>query len=284
MENAMHLKPFSWPKGYRAAVSITFDVDAESGWILEPDNKRRLSLMSTGAFGRRAGVPRILDLLNRHELQSQFFIPGYTAEIDPKLVETIHKDGHEIGCHGYFHERTDELALDEEDTILARSKAILEDITGKVPIGYRAPVWEITPQTLLLLDKHGFAYDSSLMGLDVPYAVKAGSRSLLELPVTWLLDDWEQFAYSAQPQVGAVIEEPEKVLRMWKAEFDALYAEGRYFMLTMHPEIIGRASRIAMLDSLISHIKQHDDVWFCTPQDLFTAWTEKRLTVEDFPY
>jgi peptidoglycan-N-acetylglucosamine deacetylase len=280
----MHLKSFSWPDGYRAAVSITFDVDAESGWVSDSENKRRLSLMSMGAFGRRVGVPRILDLLNRHNIRSQFFVPGFTAEIDPKLVELIDKEGHKLGCHGYYHERTDGLTIDQEDTILARSKAILHDITGTVPVGYRAPVWEITPQTLSLLEKHGFAYDSSLMGLDVPYAVKTGSRSILELPVTWLLDDWEQFAYSAEPQVGAVIEEPEKVLRMWKAEFDALYAEGRYFMLTMHPEIIGRASRIAMLDALISHIKQHDDVWFCTPHDLYTAWTDKRLTVEDFPY
>ncbi|MEK7891129.1 polysaccharide deacetylase [Burkholderia contaminans] len=280
----MHLKPFSWPGHCRAVVSITFDVDAESGWITDPENRRRLSLMSMGAFGRRAGVPRILDLLRRHDLQAQFFVPGYTAEIDRKLVEAIHEAGHPIGCHGYFHERTDGLTYEVEDASLAESKAILADITGVTPIGYRAPQWEVTPQTLELLDKHGFAYDSSLMGQDIPYAVHAGSKQLLELPVTWMLDDWEQFAYSAVPQVGAVIEEPEKVFRLWKDEFDALYREGRYFMLTMHPEIIGRASRIAMLDKLITYIKKHDDVWFCTPHDLYVAWSENRFKTDVFPY
>lgn len=280
----MHMKPFKWPHGYRAAVSLCFDVDAESGWITDPANHRRLSLLSTGAYGRRAGVPRILDLLERHELKAQFFIPGYTAEIDRELVRTIHSAGHPIGCHGYLHERTDDLTYEQEDAILAKSKDILASITGVVPTGFRAPLWEITPQTLDLLDKHGFEFDSSLMGNDVPYAVRAGARRMLELPVTWLLDDWEQFAYSAVPQVGAVIEEPDKVLRLWQAEFDALYREGRYFMLTMHPEIIGRASRIAMLDTLITHMKRHADVWFCTPQELLAAWKDGQFSTEDMPY
>jgi peptidoglycan-N-acetylglucosamine deacetylase len=283
-KHVMHLKSFKWPDGYRAAVSLCFDVDAESGWIDDAENHRRLALLSTGAYGRRTGVPRILDLLARHGLKAQFFIPGYTAEIDRKLVEMIHADGHPIGCHGYYHERTDGLSYEQEDEILAKSKAILLDITGVTPTGYRAPVWEVTPQTLELLGKHGFTFDSSLMGDDVPYAIQAGGRRLLELPVTWLLDDWEQFAYSAVPQVGGVIEEPDKVLRLWKSEFDALYREGRYFMLTMHPELIGRASRIAMLDALITHMKQHEDVWFCTPQELNAAWQDKRFETEDFPY
>src|SRR5258708_38145138 len=162
----MHMKSFKWPNGYRAAVSLCFDVDAESGWIIEPENHRRLSLLSTGAYGRRVGVPRILDLLERHGLTAQFFIPGYTAEIDRKLVQTIHGDGHPIGCHGYLHERTDGLAYEEEDAILAKSITILADITGVRPIGFRAPLWEVTPQTLELLGKHEFAFDSSLMGTD----------------------------------------------------------------------------------------------------------------------
>lgn len=218
----MAAQPFRWPEGIRIGVSLCFDVDAESGWILDPENRKRLSLLSAAAFGRRVGVERILRLLNRHHITGQFFIPGYTAEIDPDLVRAIDRHGHPIGCHGYYHERTDKLTYEEEDGILARSKQILQEISGKEPKGYRAPLWEVTPQTLDLLAKHGFLYDSSLMGNDIPYIIPAGNKKLLELPVTWLLDDWEQFAYSAVPQNGTVIEEPEKVLRMWKAEFSAL--------------------------------------------------------------
>lgn len=275
---------FAWPDGVRIGVSLCFDVDAESGWILDSENKNRLSLLSSGAYGRRVGVNRIVRLLRKHAIPAQFFIPGYTAEIDPELVHTIHAEGHPIGCHGYYHERTDTLTYQQEDEILARSKEILANLTGKTPIGYRAPLWEITPQTLELLGKHGFCYDSSLMGNDIPYAVATDGHPMFELPVTWLLDDWEQFAYSAVPQNGAVIEEPDKVLRMWKAEFRALYEEGRYFMLTMHPEIIGRASRIAMLDELITFIQSFEGVWFCTPEELYHAWADGKLSVDQFPY
>ncbi|WP_018151779.1 polysaccharide deacetylase family protein [Leeia oryzae] len=275
---------FKWPDGKKVAVCITFDVDAESGWKFDPANQQRLSLLSSGAYGRRTGVPRILRLLAKHGIPAQFFVPGYTAEIDPALVKSIHDAGYPIGCHGYDHERTDELTYEQEDDILARSKDRLASITGIVPTGFRAPLWEITPQTLQLLDKHGFEYDSSLMGDDIPYCVQAGQKDLLELPVTWLLDDWEQFAYSAMPQTGYVIEEPEKVLRMWKAEFSALYEEGCYFMLTMHPEIIGRASRIAMLDQLVTFIKSHEGVWFCTPEMLAKSWRTGEFSTEKHPY
>jgi peptidoglycan-N-acetylglucosamine deacetylase len=275
---------FKWPNGIKAAVTLSFDVDAESGWILDQENHKRLSLLSSGAYGRRVGMERILRLLEKHELQAQFFIPGYTAEIDEGLIRTIHERGHGIGCHGYLHERTDTLTLEQEDQILEKSKEIITRITGHSPKGFRAPLWEVTKQTLALLEKHGFVFDSSLMGNDVPYVVPGDTGKLLELPVTWLLDDWEQFAYSAVPQSGYAIEEPEKVLRMWKAEFSAMYEEGRYFLLTMHPEIIGRASRIKLLDELITFIKSHPDIWFCTPNDLYEAWKSDALKLEEYPY
>ena len=275
-----------WLKRHQATVSLCFDVDAESGWILDEKNHRRLSLLSAAAYGRRVGVERILELLAQHQLRATFFIPGYTAEIDPELVKRIAAEGHDIGCHGYYHERTDSLTLEEEDEILKRSQDILAPLTGTKPVGYRAPLWEITPQTLSLLDKHGFLYDSSLMGLDHPYAVRVTGteRTLFEIPVTWLLDDWEQFAYSAEPSNGYVIEEPRKVFRLWRDEFDALYQAGRAFTLTMHPEIIGRASRIQMLDRLIRHMKLFDGVWFCTLNELYQAWSDGELDVPVFDY
>ncbi|GGJ00129.1 polysaccharide deacetylase [Alicyclobacillus cellulosilyticus] len=276
----------TWLKGYRMAVALCFDVDAEAGWVTDPTNRRRLSLLSAAAFGRRVGVGRILELLAKHQLRATFFIPGYTAEIDPDVVRRIAAAGHAVGCHGYHHERTDTLTWEEEDDILRRSKAVLAALTGAQPIGYRAPWWELTPQTLVLLDRHGFLYDSSLMGLDRPYLVRVPEtdRTLFEIPVTWLLDDWEQFAYSAVPASGCVIEEPDKVFRLWKAEFDALCAAGGVFTLTMHPEVIGRASRIRMLDDLIQAMKQHPGVWFCTLDELYAAWSSGEVEAPVFDY
>jgi len=275
-----------WPGKTRMSVTFCFDVDGESSWILDKENHRRLSLLSASAFGRRIGVGRILQLLKSHQLQGNFFIPGYTAEIDPNLVLSIHNDGHSIGCHGYYHERTDGLTYEAEDDILQRSIARLQGITGVRPIGFRAPLWELTPQTLTLLRKHGFVYDSSLMGADFPYevTVQGSDTPLFEIPVTWLLDDWEQFAYSAEPANGYIIEDPDKVLRLWKREFEALYETGGSFTLTMHPEIIGRASRIRMLDELMTYMKEFDDVWFCSLDDLYNAWSSGALVVPRYDY
>jgi peptidoglycan/xylan/chitin deacetylase (PgdA/CDA1 family) len=273
-----------WPDGKKIAVSISFDVDAESAFVLDENNHKRLSLLSTGAYGRRVGIPRILRLLDKHGVTANFFVPGYTAEIDPGLIETIAHHGHNIGCHGYYHERTDTLTADQENEILIKSKQILQDITGAVPTAFRAPLWEVTPQTLGLLVQHGFETDSSLMGSDIPYVLQVGNERLLEIPVTWLLDDWEQFAYHAEPANGYVIEEPDKVFRMWKEEFDALYEEGRFFSLTMHPEIIGRASRMKMLDRLIEYMKSHPDVWFVTHRDLYQLWKNGQIEFEEYPY
>lgn len=276
----------NWVRGLKATVSLCFDVDAESSWVLDRENDKRLSLLSASAFGRRVGVPRILDLLGSYGIKATFFVPGYTAEIDPDLIKSIADAGHAIGCHGYYHERTDTLSFEEEEEILARSKERLRSITGKIPVGFRAPLWEVTPQTVQLLIKHGFGYDSSLMGLDYPYTVNVpgSQKQLFEVPVTWLLDDWEQFAYSAEPANGYVIEETEKVSRLWKAEFDALYRRGRAFTLTMHPEVIGRASRIDMLDDLINYMKGHEGVWFCTLDNLYEAWTKGELDVPTYDY
>ncbi|MTT32199.1 polysaccharide deacetylase family protein [Terrilactibacillus sp. BCM23-1] len=278
------MKNIKWPNKAKMALTLSFDVDAESGWILNEENKQRLSLLSASAYGRRVGIDRILRLLKKFDLKAQFFIPGYTAEIDENIVRKIDENGHSIGCHGYYHERTETLSYEKEDSIFQKSKAILSKITGKNPVGYRAPLWEITPQTLELLKKNKFLFDSSLMGDDVPYVVPVNGYKLLELPVAWLLDDWEQFHYSAVPQNGTVIEEPDKVLRLWKKEFSALYEDGGYFLLTMHPEVIGRASRIKMLEELLSFIKSHEGVWFCTPEDIYRAWQDNRLELNEYPY
>src|SRR5262245_24536574 len=94
--------PITWPSGVTSAVSVTFDLDAETAWLsLDPANIDRLSVMSQGAYGPKVGVPLILDFLDRNQLKSTFFVPGWTAERWPDVVAEIHRRGHEIGHHGY---------------------------------------------------------------------------------------------------------------------------------------------------------------------------------------
>src|SRR5438552_12799969 len=193
--------PITWPSGVKSAVCITFDLDAETAWISrDPENINRLSVMSQGAYGPKVGVPLILDFLDRNQIRSTFFVPGWTAERWPDVVAEIHRRGHEIGHHGYLHEALEGRSREEEEAILTGSSKILADITGMRPVGYRAPLYEITHETAALLAKHGFLYASNLQDSLWPYRY-ADTPSLVELPASWILDDGPFFAFGLR-QIG----------------------------------------------------------------------------------
>jgi len=273
-----------WPAQKRFAVTLSFDLDAETAWQTASLNGRRLSLLSMGAYGRRVAVPRILDLLGKHEIQAQFYIPARVAELDPAVVRLIAEAGHGIGCHGYWHERVDEQTPEQNLQILQDSKDRLEQVIGYPIIHYRAPMWEITPDVIDALLTLGFKTDSSLMGDGRPYWVSGSNDSLLELPVSWLLDDWEQFAYSVEPPVGGVIETTDKAYSLWKAELDGMQVYGGHFILTMHPQLIGRPSRLLMLERLIIEIKSRTDVWWCNPDKVYQWVMDGDLNLPAHPY
>lgn len=250
-----------WPDGARTAISLTFDVDAESGWLGEDDAYRdRLSTLSEARYGITRGLPRILDTLARHDIKATFYVPGYTAELHPDAISRIADAGHEIGHHGYLHLRSDAISDAEQREEIERGFAALEPIAR--PIGYRSPSWELTPTTFQLLKEHGFRYDSSLMGDDRPYL----HEGLLELPVHWSLDDWPHLHW--KPGRGDAFTSPEAFLDTWLREFESAREEGRHLTYTMHPEVIGRGYRMALLDRLITMVRERADVWFATHGDV----------------
>ena len=261
------LSSIAWPAGARCAVTLSFDVDAESAYLIRGEEYgRRLTSLSQGRYGIRRGLPRILDLLDAHAIRATFFVPGYTAELYPQEIGEIRRSGHEIGHHGYLHERPDTLSPEQERTVIMKGLEALDHAVGVRPVGYRSPAWEITPTTLALFNEFGFLYDSSGMGDDLPYLERHGEHSILELPVQWLLDDWPQFGFD--PDNGGQIANPDKVFQIWSQEFDGLYAEGSYFMLTMHPEVSGRPHRMALLDRLIQYIKAKSGIWWATGEEV----------------
>ena len=186
-----------WPNELRCPISLGFDVDGSSSAINKIPNARKFpSLISMREYGPKVAVPRILNLLEKHEIKATFFIPGYIAETNYEMILSISDSGHEIGHHGYMHEPPSTLSPLEEEEVLDKGSEIIKEITGVKPLGYRSPSWELSPQSLKLLSERGFEYDSSLMGDDIPYFVKVGSRELVEIPIHWELDDHPFFNYS----------------------------------------------------------------------------------------
>jgi peptidoglycan/xylan/chitin deacetylase (PgdA/CDA1 family) len=280
--------PIPWPDGKRAAAAFTFDVDAESAVLgADPGAAARMSVMSHQAYGPLVGVPRILSILERHGIRSTFFVPGYTALRYPQVVRSIAEAGHEIAHHGYLHEPMTGLSETAEAEILDRGIEAIEKVAGVTPVGYRAPMWELNYQSPALLAQRGFLYDSSLMDADVPYelAVRPGAveRALVEIPIQWALDDWEQYCYIPDFSGSGLIESPRKAAEIWRLEFEGLRSVGGCFVLTNHPFLTGRPSRAAVLEELIAHVVSCDDVWVAPLAEVAAYVRSLRLAPRSVP-
>jgi peptidoglycan/xylan/chitin deacetylase (PgdA/CDA1 family) len=280
-----------WPQGADVAVSLTFDVDAESGWLGEGEAfASRLSTLSEGRYGVTRGLPRILDILERRRARGTFYVPGDTAERHTDALRAVLDAGHEIGHHGYLHENPVGLASKEDERrVLERGLEALGTTVGVRPVGYRSPAWDNSPHTIELLLEYGFRYESSLMGHDfVPYWCRVGDQiqddgpylfgrevDLVEMPVSWILDDFPHFEYLRIGQrLSPGLSAASKVEEIWRGEFDFMVRDvpGGVFTLTMHPQVIGRGHRMLMLERLIAHMRSQPNVRFTTLADAADAF------------
>ena len=259
------LQPERWPNGARVAVLLSFDVDNDTILLARSDNPS-IGAMSQGEYGGRVGLQRVVDLIDRHNIPASFFIPAVSLILQPDMVDVIQQSGrHEFGVHGWIHELNTELDADTERELVGRATDYLENVTGRRPVGYRAPSWNFSPNTLRILRGFEFLYDSSLMADDRPYELLQNGEAtgIAELPVEWILDD----APLLNPR-GASYTSPRDLLQVYIDEFDQAYEEGTMFLLTTHPHIIGHRSRILILEELISHIQSVGNVWFATHEQV----------------
>jgi peptidoglycan-N-acetylglucosamine deacetylase len=241
---------------------LSFDVDAEAPILVEgARHAANAGVMSHQAYGPLVGVPRILALLAEYDLRATFFVPGLTADRYPQVVERILAAGHEVGHHSYAHVSPFDQDEAAERADFERALAALERV-GVRPEGFRCPSWEPAWRTPALVAEYGLAYDSSLMDDDRPYLLETTAGDLVELPVHWSLDDWEQYAYLPRPPFKSAIESPRKVLDLWTSELDAMRRYGCLFVLTCHPFLSGRPHRVEVLRQLIEHALAAGDVEF----------------------
>lgn len=280
--------PIDWPTGKGSAVTLGFDMDDESVVLTaNSQNRTRLSVMSHQAYGAVTGMPRILSMLEGRGLHATFFCPGYTAERYPDLLRRVRDEGHEIAHHGYLHEAIQGMTPQQEAEVLDRGLDALQQVAGVRPVGYRAPMWETTYATAGLLLDRGFLYDSSLMDCDVPYelAERPGpdARALVEIPVSWSLDDWEQYAYLPDVFGSGLIEDPAKALSMWSAELTESREVGGCFALTAHPFLSGRLGRMRTLERLVDQMLEWDDVWIATAGEIARHTRSLGLVPRVFP-
>lgn len=264
----------AWPNGARIAVGLSFDVDNATATL--STGNLDYEILSRGEYGAVDGLPRILRMLDRQQVPASFFIPAASAVLHPEMIKQIQAPrsassasavAHEIGVHGWIHERLPLLNDEkEEQRLLDLSIETLTRMTGKRPVGYRAPSWKFSGWTMGQVKAAGFLYDSSLMASDDAYEIllDGAPTGVVELPIERILDDAPYFGSNADgsnPSVGDVYE-------VFQSEFDVAYDEGGLFLLTMHPHMIGHRSRTAMLEKLVQYIKGKPGVWFATHEQI----------------
>lgn len=256
------LQPKAWPNGARVAVALSFDVDNET--VNLRFGQPTIGDLSQGQYGARAGLPRIVKLLDRHAIPATFFIPAVSLLIDRSQAELIKRAGrHEFAVHGWIHEMNTAVPADVERRLVQQAMDTLTAIAGTRPVGYRAPSWNFSPATMSIVRDLGFLYESSLMADDNPYELMQDGKAtgIVELPVEWILDDAPLFS----PR-GTNYASPREVAQVWIDEFDKAYEERSLFLLTMHPHVSGHRSRIKALELLIAHMKTKPGVWYATHQ------------------
>jgi len=261
------LRPKAWKDGARVAVGISFDSDHESGELR--DGGKSLGRMSMGQYGARAGIPRIMQLLEKHSVPASFFTPAVVALLYPDEQKRAVDGGHEVGIHGWIHELNSVLPGEVERDLLFRSCDTLEKVTGVRPVGIRTPSWDFSPNTLQIIRELGLLYDSSLMADDDAYELNEDGKptGVVELPPEWIRDDAVYFNMHRFTGLRPYTP-PSAVLEIFTKEFDVAYEEGGMYILTMHPHIIGHRSRLTLLDELIQHMKTKKGVWFATHADI----------------
>ena len=267
----------AWPNGARVAVGLSFDVDNATATL--STGNLDYEILSRGEYGAVDGLPRILRMLDRQQVPASFFIPAVSAVLHPEMIKQIMTSRsassassaalgrHEIGVHGWIHERLPLLNNEkEEQRLLDLSIETLTKMTGKRPVGYRAPSWKFSGWTMGQVKAAGFLYDSSLMASDDAYELllDGAPTGVIELPIERILDDAPYFGSNADgsnPSIGDVYE-------VFQSEFDVAYEEGGLYLLTMHPHLIGHRSRAAMLEKLVQYMKGKPGVWFATHEQI----------------
>lgn len=213
-------------------------------------------------------------------------------------TKNIVDSGAEIALHGYCHEDCTQLKPQQEEDILDKCIALAQSLTGKKPVGFRAPLYRIGHETISLLERKGFLYDTSLSGHDAQlYYLDAGfplatvnyseaartwmnpspqprQISVVEIPANWYMEDMTpmQFQPNATNSHGFVT--TQAIEQMWKDRFNWLWNWGPdgsgpgdfVFPLVLHPDTSGMAHVAGTIEGMLGWLK----AW--GPQVEFTTY------------
>lgn len=269
----MYMETISWPAGKKCAAMVTVNLNAESFWLqIDPEAVNMPKTLSMGEYGMTRGLERILSIFDDCGIKATFFVPGKVAEEYPVHIRDVVSRGHDIACMGYSHENYGLLEASEQKKYLEKGADCIEKVCGTRPNGFRAPIGDLTADTLKIARDLGMKYSSNLSDDDRPYWHDLeGGEKLLEIPIHWSLYDLPYFALNykpAFPKGQGRIANYTGVLHNWMDEFDSYYNYALCYVLQLDPQTIGVPGRFGLLRELLGYIAKFEGVWFCTGSEM----------------
>ena len=294
-------------------IAWSIDFDAVSGWLGTGQNdKNTTSDFSAGYFSATTGVPRLLKLFKKLDISDKvtWCIPGHSIETFPEQTKAIVESGAEIALHGYAHESSSQLTAEQEEDVLKKCISLVQNLTGKRPVGYRAPLYQLQERTISLLQRYDFLWDSSLSHFDsVPYFLpkdpapigkidfkpdanavdwmvpspnftELPKSTLVEIPANWYAEDMTPLQFYPNTANSAGYVDVRVVENMWKDRFEWLrseIADGRndtvIFSIIIHPDTSGMAHIIGMIERFLKWLQSFgDEVEFLTYGQIAEEW------------
>jgi peptidoglycan-N-acetylglucosamine deacetylase len=259
----------SYPPGQRSALCLTFDLDAHTMWTSkDPANADRPAVLSSGDYDVGQGLDLVLDLLAEHGVRSTFFVPGDVAAAQPDALAVIVAAGHEIAMHGTDHNPLADRSYAGEASVLRAVKDALEQATGTPVRGYRAPLYDVTENTRDILADIGCTFSSNYMDRVHPYVVAGAHGAVVEIPTHWALDDGPHLLFANNPPNSRQFLANDQVSRIWTDELRAIHELGGVTTMVLHPQVVGRPSRLALLADLLATADDLGGVWLPTMGEL----------------
>jgi len=262
-----------WPNGAQLAVSFSLmfegggqPISGAGGVIPDPIETGVPDLPTNAffAYGHYEGIPRVLDLMDKHGIKLSSFMIGRAVETSPDLAQEIVRRGHEAAAHGRVWSNSYQLPRDAEKRFIADSVETIQRVTGQKPVGWNAYWMRNSIYILETLQDLGFVYHIDEPSRDEPFIIPVRGRDFVTVPYTFHMNDIVSF-----PFVGWNPAAYEQALR---DEFDQLYEEGaqrrRMMVISLHDRISGHAGRVRVLDRFLTHARSKPDVWFARKDEI----------------
>ena len=259
---------FAWPHQARIAVVVTCLLESWSEGrgppftvqttALKPGTPDRAS-MTWGTYGVRAGVWRLLKILDENKVPATFAANARSLELAPAAAKQIITSGHEICAHSYLQDAIlAYLSPAEERTLIRKSKDLITAVSGETPKGWISPVLASTAHTETIIAEEGFLWYGDYNHIDLPFCVRVGSRTIVALPHSDFADH------------RVLRGNPRDWYDVYKDTFDYLYHNEptSYLNITVHCHFGGRPLMAAQIDRILKYIRGFPDVWVVRHDEL----------------